>query len=594
MGRCMQRSRVHRSARIALPLALALAALGACAKRTPGASLAPSAAASAPRSAEQALAAKLDALMLDEQKKLGVEATPLVGDETFLRRVTLDLVGRLPSEAEVLAFSSSAQPDKRRKKVDELLASAERPRSLARVFEPLLLGPSLKKDARVDRGAMLRWLEARFAVRDGYDAVVRDLLTAEGKSSLGGPRRESIAGGPERAREEREAGVNGAVSYFLRFGGAPSDLAGTTSRLFLGVQLQCAQCHDHKTEAWKQADFRSFGAAFANLRVRPVAREKGELPVLDLEEGPRPSPQFKRAPGGEALAEAPPRSLDGKPLDERARRTSLAAWMTSRENPYFSRAIVNRVWAELVGEGFVEPIDDFRPSNPARVGAALDTLAEGFEASGHSLDFLVRVITATNAYQRQVGKGARGVGEDAFARRALIEPSSEQLLGAIVSATGLEASLDRVLGDQKPLALEEVRRELSFTWGSDDEATSAAYDGSVEEALLLLHGRLTAAGSSLSDAGTLSEVLTSKTTRERIERLYLRILSRKPTPDEAALWLTYVGEARPLDRPRPVRSQLLRGSGLPRAFFSQADTAEEQALEDLAWTLLNTSEFFFK
>jgi hypothetical protein len=398
----MQRARVLRSLGLALPVALTLAALGACAKKTPAANLAPTATVAAPRTAHQALALRIDELLLAEQRRRGAVATPLVGDELFLRRVTLDLVGRLPSEAEVRAFSSSADADKRAKKVDELLASAERPRYLARVFEPLLLGPARAKDARVDRGAMRRWLEARLSVRDGYDAVVRDLLTAEGKSSLGGARRESIAAGAERTQAEREAGVNGAVGYFLRFAKAPADLAGTTSRLFLGVQLQCAQCHDHKTEAWKQADFRSFGAAFATLRASPVALEKGELPVLDLEEGPRPSPQFKRAPGGAALAEAPARSLDGKPLDERARRASLAAWMTSRDNPWFSRAIVNRVWADLVGEGFVEPIDDFRASNPARAREGARRARRGLRRERP----LARLLGAH--HHRHAGLPARG------------------------------------------------------------------------------------------------------------------------------------------------------------------------------------------
>jgi hypothetical protein len=202
----MQRARVLRSLGLALPVALTLAALGACAKKTPAANLAPTATVTAPRTAHQALALRIDELLLAEQRRRGAVATPLVGDELFLRRVTLDLVGRLPSEAEVRAFSSSADADKRAKKVDELLASAERPRYLARVFEPLLLGPARAKDARVDRGAMRRWLEARLSVRDGYDAVVRDLLTAEGKSSLGGARRESIAAGAERTQAEREAG----------------------------------------------------------------------------------------------------------------------------------------------------------------------------------------------------------------------------------------------------------------------------------------------------------------------------------------------------------------------------------------------------
>ncbi|MBL8744690.1 MAG: DUF1549 domain-containing protein, partial [Myxococcales bacterium] len=350
----------------------------------PASSSAPPASSSAALTEETSA---LDALIDAAWAEKGIVPAADIDDATFLRRVSLDLAGRIPTEEEAASFLADTSADKRARVVEELLDSDEHAMHLARLWETTLLGPPTKAKL-VDRGALRNWLEAKFKADTPWDVMARELVTAEGVSSVGGARGPATyAVDPERAEAERKAGVNGATNYALRFALSPGDLAGSVSRSFLGVQIQCAQCHDHKSEKWTQADFRGMSAVFTRMAAKPIDRTKGDVPIVELESADSPQRRLMRKNEDIALfAKTPPRTLDGAALpNDSGARKGFATWMTAPENPWVAKAMVNRVWAELHGAGLVDPVDDLRPSNPAVMPAVLDHLAEQFEQKGYDL-----------------------------------------------------------------------------------------------------------------------------------------------------------------------------------------------------------------
>jgi hypothetical protein len=247
---------------------LILVALSACAGSgiSPEPPTAPKTAAPITASATD-IGDRVDALLEAEWKASGVSPAGPASDAQFFRRAYLDLAGTLPPPEAVTAFLADTSPDKRARAVDALLASPRYAERWAAYWEEVLLRDSAKENI-VDRAALRAWLRARFAENAPWDRVARDLVTATGKSSPGGSARERRMAAAIDAAGAEDAGVNGAVNWLLQFKRSTEDLAGATSRTFLGVQIQCAQCHDHKTEKWTTTDFRRFAAAFARTRVR--------------------------------------------------------------------------------------------------------------------------------------------------------------------------------------------------------------------------------------------------------------------------------------------------------------------------------------
>ena len=549
------------------------------------------ASAAAPPAPDVGTVAAIDAALRAEWKKQGATPAPPADDATFLRRIHLDLNGDLPAPDEVLAFVADRSPGKRARAVDALL---ERPRFAERwadYWDGVLMG-RLGRAPLVDRGAFRRWLRGRFARNAPWNEIVTDLVTATGVSSPGGPRR---PWGSADASDDED--VNGAVNWILRYARTPEDLAGTTSRVFLGVQIQCAQCHDHKTEAWTQEDFRRFTAAY--MRVRPVpvdrAKDKGELRRVALEDVERPflgRGKNARPELGE-IAALEPRALDGTPLATGPdRRRSLAAWIVDPKNPWFARAIVNRMWALMLGKGFVEPIDDLRPSTPGLLPEVQRRLEADFVAHGYDLRHLLRTICATEAYQLSSGPAAGSAGAP-WARFPLKPLAPEVLVDVLVQATGIEPVLEDVAGDDLERLRFRIRQEASFVFEVDEEAESADYEGTIPQALMLQNGPL-AAGASAIPGAALDEVLALPgTDADKIRALYLRTLSREPSAAELARWTAFVHAPRDVVAPGAPRGGAGLGKKLGKRLASRATTAEAQAYEDLLWALINSSELAF-
>ena len=535
-----------------------------------------------------------------------------IDDATFLRRATLDLVGRIPASDEVRAFLADADPRKRTKAVDKLLASDEHAANLARIWDEILMGPLTQNPGNIDRGAFERWLELQFSEKVAWDKIVRDIVTATGKSSLGEKRGlESFEGGVEKAKDEQKEGVNGAVNFTLRHVPAPADLAGDVSRDFLGVQIQCAQCHDHKTEAWKQSDFRSFAASLMAVRPKPVEKDKGMIPVVDLEEVKGAPPRrFQKDADMKAIALATPKALDGTELPPDTRREALAAWMTNDKNPWFAREMVNRVWAQVFGSAFVDPPDDIREKNPPVMPEVEAILTKDFIASHYDLDALYREILSSEAYARSEAAGTGSARDALFSRGELVGMSSDQLFDSLFAATSIEDTLDRAKKrDNKALKL-ALRRKIDFVFEDDAESNTQGYEGTVQQALLLMNGGLVAGGTSVLPANALATLLQAKAPDEQIiQELYLRTLSRMPSDDELAHWKSFVGDAKDFEERDPpilpVKPNQKKGKNVKKPgganaplpanqLASRAKTAREQALEDLFWALLNSSEFYFR
>ncbi len=593
---------------IAVTLA-ALAGVAGC-SASPSSS-GPTVEAAAP--ADAAPATPIDAALARAWKARGLTPRPLVDDATYLRRASIDLVGRIPTVEEARAFAADAGADKRARAVDRLLASPEHDRHLARRWEAILLGGEVRQRV-IDQAAFRRFLERRFQENVGWDALVREIVTAKGKTSLGGAMRPGAAlmDDPSRGQEESGADVNAAANYFVRFARSPQDLAGTTSRAFLGVQIQCAQCHDHKTESWKQADFQAFASSLARVKIGAVDRERGMQAIFEVEDARRVPPRLLRDEEVRAIADATPRALDGTDLSGAGdTRQALAAWMTSKQNPWFSRAIANRVWAELFGAGLVEPVDDLREKNPPIVPEALDLLAEGFEESGFDLDYLYRTLARTDAYARAGAEGDATPRDALFSRSALRPIGSDVLLDSFFVAADVQHLLEERAPERAELLKAMLRRRLRFVFESDTESNDASFDGTLQQALFSMNGILPIAATTVA-RGTVLERLTSMDDATAIEELWLRAFSRPPTAEEEAAAKEFLAAPHPAaedDGPvSPGDGGKRRGKGARKdktgagvsrmvpasALRSRADDDRERAYEDLFWTLLNASEFHFR
>jgi len=623
-----------RASVVCLPLALAVAAaVAACDREAPPAagprpvaSASPSPAAPSPRS-RLLTSAEVDERVRAAWTEAGVTPTPRADDATWLRRAWLDVLGTIPPPEVTVRFLADRSPDKRARAIDEMLASPLWADHWTAYWDEVWMG----RDTRapdVDRGAFRAWLHDAFARNLPWNAIVTQLLTATGQNSDGGPRRaafadEGQAGGPP--------GVNGAVNWALRYERTPQDMAGAASRTLLGVQIQCAQCHDHKTEKWTQKDFQSFAAAFVRTRIVPLDRGKamGRIRRVIVRDVDRPARRYAKMPDLDAITKAEPAALDGTPLTgEGGVREAMAHWATSPSNPWLSHAIVNRMWGHFLGRGFVDPVDDLRPSNPAAAPALFDALASDFVASGFDLKHLVRVIVGTEAYARSAapldGATAKADPDVKLWERFRVTPlGPEELLDALITAT----CLDAVVRATGRLDLDQVRfrvkQRYGFLFDVDEESDESDYQGSIAQALALLDGSVVATGASVLPGSALRDVLsTPGDDAAKIEALYLRALSRLPTADEVATWTKYVADAqaaldaqpssavpssptpaasaprgagaasRRAQAPDPLRGLENRAARArtPAGRGGGAD-ARARAYEDLLWTLLDSSEF---
>jgi hypothetical protein len=469
-------------------------------------------------------------------QKQGIKPAEPTSDSEFVRRVFLDLIGRIPSVAEARAFFEDARPDKRHQLVEELLQRGAFAAHLANTWRELLLTGNAV-DAGAQAPALEMWLKLRFSANMPYDQLVNELLTAT--LDRNSPRTPS------------------PLAFYQAAEFKPEQLAANASRLFLGVQVQCAQCHDHPFAEWKQPQFWSFAAFFNNLDA-PRGDGAALAAADDVEE--------IRIPGKDVLV--PALFLDGSKPERAAgagKRLTVARWMTGPENPYFAKAAVNRVWGGFFGRGFVQPVDDLDPSHPAVFPEVFDALSTQFRMHQYDLKYLVRVITATRVYQLSSRGGSKDKEDGAashFARMPLRRMTSDQVYASFVQATGLrDAAPNPAVGGEGP-----ARAEFQAKF-ADSAASPTEIETTILQALSLMNGRHVAAATDLEQSEFLAVVAEAPYLDEaaRIEALFLAALSRSPETAEMNLFFDDKTSADP--------------------------AARKAALADIFWTLLNSAEF---
>jgi hypothetical protein len=475
----------------------------------------------------------IDDKVFAELRRLRVSPSPVSGDAEFLRRVYLDVIGRLPTVAQSRAFLADNDAGKRLRVIDELVRGDDFTDVWTLRLADLLLIDSKRLGAAQAR-AYHSWLRRRVAQNVPLDRLVRDLMTTVGDAATEGP------------------------ANFHRLTQDPRDMGEYVGGALLGVRIACARCHAHPFDAWTQDDYYGFAAYFAR-----TMQEGGRVILSDRGEVQHPKTQKNVAP--KPLGAAPPA------LGDVNRLASLAQWTTSPSNPYFARNMVNRVWRHLLGRGIVEPVDDVRVTNPPSNPALLDALAADFIASGHDLRHLVRTIVASATYQLSSRPTDDNRLDDHLFSHAYPRPLAAQVLAdAIAQATGVADAFPDYPPGTRAVQLIDARtpsealdvlgrctRDLSCE-------TQSRGGGGISQALHLMNG-LTI--NPKLRGGLVDQVIREKLSdRQAIEELFLRTLCRVPSGQE----LTFCERS-----------------------LSDAAAAKREAIEDLLWTLLNSREFVY-
>ncbi len=491
----------------------------------------------------------IDELAYARFQELGIRPSDPCTDGEFIRRATLDVLGRMPSAEETRAFLADASADKRKRLIDRLLSPEAR-------FDygdfwatkwSDLLRPNTQRVGVKPVYLFDQWIRENFRSNTPWNQLITELLTASGSSHEYGP----VA----ILRDKRE----------------PAEMAEFVSQLFLGVRLNCAQCHHHPSEKWSQDDYYSMAAFFGSMQRKGQgisAPISGEPEYWWFEPGGKVTHPVTEAVMTPKAPDTPAfTDLDSK-IDP---RRVFVDWLTKEENPFFAKALVNRIWAELFGVGIVDPVDDFRDSNPPSNGPLLDWLAQDFVKNGFDQKKTIRTILESRLYQESSVANETNVGDGRnFSRRYRSRLPAEVLLDAISQITGQAERLSGLPADARAMQQWNHLLPSDFldAFGRPDSSAAPPCQreggGSVVQALHLMNSNTLQR--KLSGKSVWVEELMKKTAPEAVEEVYLRLYSRTPTAGEKEIATKYL---------------VPQGAGpVPRV-----------TLEDLIWSLINTPEF---
>lgn len=506
---------------------------------------------------------EVDRLIAEEVFKDGMNLAPSVSDSTYLRRVWLDIVGDIPSPEHVTAFLLDPAPEKRARVVNELLANPQYGQNWARYWRDVILSRKLEDRSGIVANPLVVALTKRFNDNEPWSKIAAEFITSAGD-----------------IREQGMTAIHAAQDA------RTEETAAEMSRIFLGIQIQCCQCHDHPYDHWKREQFHEFAAFFPRLAMRPIitpTRRSFEVVADDRPAGRRQSTNAENRrgqpehfmpdlddPAAPGTRMQPKYFLTSATLPfgsrDAERRGAVSEWII--DNPWFATAFVNRLWSELVGEGFYEPIDDMGPDRTPTAPKAVKFLSQSFADSGHDVKWLIRVICASAAYQRESRPRREADGIPFVA--AIAQPlRSDQLFNAILSAVESdEPALNT--GRRRPNAMpgpnrNTVRGNFEAVFGYDPSDPRESVVSSIPQALAMMNGaKLNLDIRALDRDTVLGRLLDDiPSDKQLVEELYLRTLSRQPTSDESKTALRFC---------RPSKNR--------NAVF-----------EDLFWALLNSSEF---
>ncbi|MFO0951045.1 MAG: DUF1549 domain-containing protein [Isosphaeraceae bacterium] len=510
--------------------------------------------------------AKLDAFLATTR----AEVAPLTSDAEFVRRVYLDVTGKLPTPDQARAFVRTREKDKRAKLIEYLLNTPEYAENWARYWRDVIHYHATNQNfGRVGYADLEDWLAQQFAANRPWDEIARAMITATGQTD-----------------------ENGAVVFEVAHESAPVELAGEVARVFLGVQIQCAQCHDHPNDRWKRQQFHEFASFFAGTKtaVAKKPQDNGGKPVLevsykgparyampDLKEPTRSipvSPKF-------FLGESAP-TLPGT-LAAKDRREMAASYVTGQDNPWFARAFVNRLWYVLTGDAFYTPVDDIGPERKAKAPEVLNALADAWQQGGYDVRWLFRTILNTRAYQREVRSTLSASGRTPFASNCPSRLRADQILDSLAEVlklpvdgpngqggparkNALTKDLKEAVGKSKvaPRAANGPRALFDFIYGVDPSTLNDDVLGTIPQALYLMNSPLVNQAIEARPNTMLGEILRSTPdNRVALNLLYVRVLSRDPTPKEVQTCGRYI---------ETVKNR-------------------KEAFEDILWSLINSTEF---
>jgi hypothetical protein len=467
---------------------------------------------------------------------------PMADDAEFFRRLSLDVIGRIPTASESRAFIDSTDPDKRTKKTEELLGRTGYLNHFASVLRQTWVpqtidNPQLQFVAPQFEG----WVRSQLKDNVPMDKVVRELLTV----------RTLFAGrGAETFRLDAE---QSPFAFVQANEFKPENVAASASRLFMGVKIECAQCHNHPFAPYKKEQFWELAAFFAE--VQPAIANLSDAKFKREIRIPGDKPKTVQA---RFFGDANEPAWDAR----KSPRETFADWLTAKDNPFFARNLVNRTWAHFLGLGIIDPIDEPAADNPPVIPELLDDLAKAYAGSGFDTKFLIRVITRSKAYQltsRQTHPS--NADPRRFARVAVKAMSGEQLFDSLATATGYfdgtPARERRFFG---------LRQEFITKFGSSEKLTEK--QTSILQALTLMNGRFVNDQTSLDRSQFLAGVIDAPflDTAGKVDVLFLGALSRKPTQAEAEKFGSYI------DRGGAVGDK-------------------KKAVTDVYWALINSSEF---
>jgi hypothetical protein len=444
--------------------------------------------------------------------------------------------------------------------VERLLADERFGQNWARYWRDVVLYRRSDDRALISAGALQEYLATAFNGGTSWDEIARGFVTATG-----------------------DVRVNGQTALIMAQMGMAEETTAEVARIFLGIQIQCAQCHDHPTDRWKRTEFHELAAFFPRIAVRPLRDgEQRSFEVVSVDRDPRRRPNGNQPrgsaehfmpdlddPTAKGTLMQPTFFVTRHRIDEgqtdQERRGVLANLMTAESNPWFDRAFVNRVWSEMVGEGFYEPVDDLGPDRQCSAPQTLDLLATQFRANGRDVKWLYRTVAATSAYGLD-SRSRRDPDEAPFTANCLQRLRADQLMSALARALGV--SFDQGRGGGQYGGMRGLQGQFVQTFGYDPSEPRDEMAGSIPQALLMMNspllGRAINAYNPNTELGRLLAENTDDVTV--VVEIYLRTLAREPSDGELQTSLDYLREV--------------------------ADRRE--AFEDLQWALINSTEFLHR
>lgn len=462
-----------------------------------------------------------------------VPASPQCTDEEFVRRAYLDITGVIPTSEQAKSFIDSRDSAKRSKLIDELLESTNYARHQSDLWMSLLVERT-SDNRRVNFDSMRTWLNDQFAANTPWDQMVTKIITASGDQD-----------------------ANPAIGFFLS-NNTVDKMTDETAKAFLGVQLQCAQCHDHKFNDWKQTEYWAMAQFYMKVQIGGLGKDG--TPTIEEKPVVR---RNKMNPLPESAKTVEPKFLQGEsPIlgKNEAYRPVLAKWMTSPTNPFFAKAMTNRIWSQFFGRGIVNPVDDMVGQNLPSHPELLKGLAGDFAANGFDLKHLIRSICNSAVYQRSSKPvpGNESAPAHLYATMPVKILSAEQLFDSIATVTKFQdPTKARERGANAKVGPLTARdRFVNFFTAGSDMVNPLEYEAGIPQVLKLMNSRQMG----INNPQIVRNIVGTSRGTEAIEKIYLAAYARRPTAAESERLAKYVGQS-------------------------------QEPLSDVLWAVLNSSEF---